>query len=134
MDQPGTTVGCQFCSWPAEQGKFNSPSPFAPDKLISRDGFDRPVPRQPAHLHTQAESGIKSERNPPLYCCTLTLIAIQGHQNRDKRHDEPGYSSILLHWVWDRMGVSTTGIRTRLLHQYSLCESKGEKAHDHRSS
>ena len=27
--------------------------PFAPEKLVSRDGFGRPVPRQPAHLHTQ---------------------------------------------------------------------------------
>ena len=33
------------------------PSPFAPKNLVSRDGFGRPVPRQPAHLHTQAESG-----------------------------------------------------------------------------
>ena len=24
-------------------------SPFAPDNLVSRDGFDSPVPRQPAH-------------------------------------------------------------------------------------
>ena len=31
--------------------------PFAPDNLVSRDGFGSPVPRQPAHLHTQAESG-----------------------------------------------------------------------------
>ena len=28
-----------------------------PETLVSRDGFSRPVPRQPAHLHTQAESG-----------------------------------------------------------------------------
>ena len=28
-----------------------------PKNLVSRDGFSRPVPRQPAHLHTQAESG-----------------------------------------------------------------------------
>ena len=28
-----------------------------PENLVSRDGFNRPVPRQPAHLHTQAESG-----------------------------------------------------------------------------
>ena len=28
-----------------------------PENLVSRDGFDSPVPRQPAHLHTQAESG-----------------------------------------------------------------------------
>ena len=32
-------------------------SPCVPEKLVSRDGFSRPVPRQPAHLHTQAESG-----------------------------------------------------------------------------
>ena len=39
-------------------GKMNiSLSPFAPETLISRDGFGSPVPCQPAHLHTQAESG-----------------------------------------------------------------------------
>ena len=32
-------------------------SPFAPEIFVSRDGFDSPVPRQPARLHTQAESG-----------------------------------------------------------------------------
>ena len=39
-------------------GKINIPlSPCVPENLISRDGFSRPAPRQPAHLHTQAESG-----------------------------------------------------------------------------
>ena len=38
--------------------KMNIPlSPCVPENLVSRDGFSRPVPRQPAHLHTQAESG-----------------------------------------------------------------------------
>ena len=32
-------------------------SPFAPENLISRDGLGSPVPRQPAHLHTQAKPG-----------------------------------------------------------------------------
>ena len=32
-------------------------SPCVPENLVSRDGFSRPVPRQPAHLHTQAEPG-----------------------------------------------------------------------------
>ena len=32
-------------------------SPCVPENLVSRDGFSRPVPRQPAHLHIQAESG-----------------------------------------------------------------------------
>ena len=32
-------------------------SPCVPENLVSRGGFNRPVPRQPAHLHTQAEPG-----------------------------------------------------------------------------
>ena len=31
-------------------------SPFAPENLVSRDGFGSPIPRQPAHRHNQAES------------------------------------------------------------------------------
>ena len=31
--------------------------PCMSEDLVPRDGFGRPVPRQPAHLHTQAESG-----------------------------------------------------------------------------
>ena len=39
-------------------GKINiSLSAFAPENLVSRDGFGSPVPPQPAHLHTQAEYG-----------------------------------------------------------------------------
>ena len=33
-----------------------------PENLVPRDGFGSPVPRQRAHLHTQAESGFL----PPL--------------------------------------------------------------------
>ena len=32
-------------------------SPCVPENLVSRDGFSRAVPRQPAHLHTLPESG-----------------------------------------------------------------------------
>ena len=32
-------------------------SAFVPENLVSRDGFGSPVPRQLAHLYTQAESG-----------------------------------------------------------------------------
>ena len=32
-------------------------SAFVSENLVSRDGFGSPGPRQPAHLHTQAESG-----------------------------------------------------------------------------
>ena len=39
-------------------GKINiSLSAFAPENLVPRDVFGTPVLRQPAHLHTQAESG-----------------------------------------------------------------------------
>ena len=31
--------------------------PFAPENLVTRDGFGSSVPRQPAHLHTQTEYG-----------------------------------------------------------------------------
>ena len=55
MDQPGKVAN------PA-RGQLNremniSLSAFAPEKLVSRDGFGSPVPRQPAHLYTRAESG-----------------------------------------------------------------------------
>ena len=55
MDQPGKVAN------PA-RGQLNREnniplSPCVPANLVSRDGFSRPVPRQPAHLHTQAESG-----------------------------------------------------------------------------
>ena len=32
-------------------------SAFAPKNLVARDEFGSPVPRQPAHLQTQAEPG-----------------------------------------------------------------------------
>ena len=31
-------------------------SPFAPENLVSRDGFGSPLPRKPPHLHTRAGS------------------------------------------------------------------------------
>ena len=54
MDQPGKVAN------PA-RGQLNREnniplSPCVPENLVSRDGFSRPVPRQSAHLHTQAES------------------------------------------------------------------------------
>ena len=55
MNQPGKVAN------PARgqlKKKMNiSLSTFAPENLVSRDGFVNPVPRQPAHLHAQAESG-----------------------------------------------------------------------------
>ena len=63
MDQPGKVAN------PA-RGQLNRDndiplSPCVPENLVSRDGFSRPGPRQPAHLHTQAESGAYLRDNLP---------------------------------------------------------------------
>ena len=55
MDQPGKVTNPARGELDREN-EF-SLSPFVPENLVSRDGFGSPVPRQPAHLHTQAESG-----------------------------------------------------------------------------
>ena len=57
-DQPGKVANPA-----AARGQLNREdeyflSVFAPENLVSRDGFGRSVPRHPAHLHTQAESGV----------------------------------------------------------------------------
>ena len=54
-DQPGKVANPARGQLNKEMN--NSLSPFAPMNLVSRDGFGSPVPRQPAHLHTQVESG-----------------------------------------------------------------------------
>ena len=56
MDQPGKVAN------PARgqlnrENQFPCRRSFASGNLVSRDGFGSPVPRQPAHLHTQTESG-----------------------------------------------------------------------------
>ena len=50
-------------------------SAFALDNLVSRDGFGSPVPRQPAHLHTQAESGayVRNSSRVPRRCPFIYL-------------------------------------------------------------
>ena len=45
-------------------GKINIPLPCVPENFVSRDEFCRPVPRQPAHLHTPAESGAYLRDSP----------------------------------------------------------------------
>ena len=58
MDQPGKVAN------PARGQLYrenNIPlSPCVLENLVSRDGFSHPVPRQPAHLHTQAENLVYS--------------------------------------------------------------------------
>ena len=49
--------GYQSCSWSAEQGKMSfSLSSFAPENLVLRDSFGRPVTR-PTSAHSFSHSG-----------------------------------------------------------------------------
>ena len=57
MDQPGKVANPARGQLKKENEYEYSLSPFAPEKMVSRNGFGRPVPRQPAHYHTQAECG-----------------------------------------------------------------------------
>ena len=85
VEYGSTGQGCQSCSWPAEQGENYIPlSPCVPENLVSRDGFSCPVPRQPAHLHIQAESGAYlRDSSPYLQHRVATLLLQHGprHQN-----------------------------------------------------
>ena len=54
MDQPGKVANPARGQLDRENEYFLSE--FALENLGSRDGFGSPAPRQPAHLHTEAES------------------------------------------------------------------------------
>ena len=55
MDQPGKVAS--LARGQLNRKKNISLSAFVPENLVSRDEFGSPVPRQPAHLDTQVESG-----------------------------------------------------------------------------
>ena len=56
-DQPGKVANPTHGQLDRENEYCISLSPFAPENLALQDGFGSPVPRQSAHLHTQAEIG-----------------------------------------------------------------------------
>ena len=78
MDQPGK-VANPACGQLKRENNIPL-SPCVPENLVSRDGFSRPVPRQPAHLHTQAESGAylrDSSRVEKLFICrSITVLSV----------------------------------------------------------
>ena len=71
MANDGSTYGHAYSKSNNQPGKVANPARgqlnrksmnislprFAPESSVSRDGFGSPVPRQPAHVHTQVESG-----------------------------------------------------------------------------
>ena len=56
MDQPSKVANPARGQLNRENEYSLYQSPYVPENLVPRDGFSRLVPRQPAHLHTQAES------------------------------------------------------------------------------
>ena len=54
-DQPGKAIPARFQL--NRENEYISLSPSAPENLVSQDGYGSPVPRQPAHLRTRAQSG-----------------------------------------------------------------------------
>ena len=100
MDQPGKVAS------PA-RGQLNrkmdiSLSAFVPGNLVSRDGFGSPVPRQPAHLHTQAESGAFTYGIPPEFRSGVHYLFIY------YRHTPSGQSRV--YWVTH---LRTDGVHCR---------------------
>ena len=71
MDQPGKVAN------PA-RGQLNKEndiplSPCVPENLVARDGFSRPVPRQPAHLWFVCEK-IRDRRGREIYIPGVLLV------------------------------------------------------------
>ena len=56
VDQPGK-VASPARGQLNRKNEYFPVSEFVPENFVSGDGFGNPIPRQPAHLHTQAESG-----------------------------------------------------------------------------
>ena len=72
VDQPGKVAT------PA-RGQLNRENvfyltPFAHENVVSQDGFGSSVPRQPVHLHTQAESGAYLRDSGFLPCSAAAFI------------------------------------------------------------
>ena len=84
MDQLGKVANPARGQLNRENEYFNiSLSAFTPENLVSRDGFGSPVPRQPAHLHIQAESDAYLHGIPPEFRCGVHLFiytAIRHHR------------------------------------------------------
>ena len=65
MDQPGKVANP--VRGQLTRNNFFSLSPFAPEKLVSRERFDRPVPRQPAHSPQRLNLVLTNGIHPFIY-------------------------------------------------------------------
>ena len=81
--------------------------PFAPENLVSRDGFgNHPIPRQPAHLHTQVESG--AHEIPPEFHGGVHLLSVH------IMYYECSSKYIYVHTLYDDISSTVMMFRTVL--------------------
>ena len=72
MDQPDMYGYHSSCSWSAKQEFFNSLFPFAPENLVSRDGFSRPIPRN-ARSFSTVRLNLVLTMARPVFCRDVPL-------------------------------------------------------------
>ena len=118
---------------PARRGQLNKEnkyfpaSPFAPENLVSRDGFASPVPRHLAHLQTQAEYDAYMRDSSP-FPRRRPFIYLNRHtpsgQCRVYRVTTQYYSIFFLIFVSLEMPLFT---RIFVPLPYSLCMESWEK-------
>ena len=99
-----------------------------PENFVSRDGFSRPVPRQPAHLHIQAEYGAYEippgvpRRRPimkPLYAIG-SVPNLSGHANADRWRSLP---RVHRHRAIKRQGSSELVVHRQVAMDQLICAS-----------
>ena len=104
---------------------------FAPENLVSRDGFGIPVPRQPARLHTQTESGAylrDSSRVPRRRSFILSKLSyafgsvpsVSGHTTAYRWHSLP---RVRRHRASKHQGSSKRGLLWQITMDQIICAS-----------
>ena len=81
VDQPGRVAIPARGQLNREESVFFALSAFAPENLVSRHGFGNPVSRQPALIHTQAESGIYRNREANI---NWSMVTCQGSTRSER--------------------------------------------------
>ena len=102
-------------------------SAFAPENLVSRDGFGSPVPRQPAHLHTGAylrDSSRLPRRRPFIYLKPPYAIgsvpSSSGHANAYRWRSLP---RVRRHRASKPQGSSERGLPWQVTMDQLICAS-----------
>ena len=93
-------------------------SAFVPENLVSRDGFGSPVPRQPVHLHNQAESGAYLRDSSRVPRGRLSTLLMPLHYNTHCSYDSHTHS----HNTYSNQ-TSTTRTSDTFLTHHLFCYS-----------